>query len=91
MTPERLHELRCPHDGSELLPGGLEIGDTGHVIGGELACRRAGHAFVIREGIPRFRDDSGYASSFGEQWNRYRRTQIDSVNGTTLSADRFYS
>jgi len=29
-----------------------------------------------------------YASSFGLQWNAYRRTQLDSATGTTISRDR---
>ncbi len=32
-----------------------------------------------------------YASSFGYQWSLFRKEQIDSYNGTTLSADRFWS
>lgn len=88
---ERLGDLRCPGDGATLEARAVRAGSDGQVRDGELVCSAAGHTFAIRAGIPRFRDDSGYASSFGEQWNRYRRTQIDSVNGTTLSSDRFYS
>jgi hypothetical protein len=29
--------------------------------------------------------DDGYAESFGEQWNRWRRVQLDSVTGKPLS------
>jgi 2-polyprenyl-3-methyl-5-hydroxy-6-metoxy-1,4-benzoquinol methylase len=32
----------------------------------------------------------GYANSFGEQWNRYRRIQLDSVTGKPLSRERFF-
>jgi len=32
----------------------------------------------------------GYADSFGEQWNRYRRVQLDSVTGKPLSRTRFF-
>jgi 2-polyprenyl-3-methyl-5-hydroxy-6-metoxy-1,4-benzoquinol methylase len=39
-------------------------------------------------GIPRFVPTDGYASSFGLQWNRYRRTQLDSHTGTHISRDR---
>ena len=42
----------------------------------------------MRDGIPRFVDDAGYAESFGEQWNRYRRVQLDSVTGKPLARDR---
>jgi SAM-dependent methyltransferase len=43
---------------------------------------------AVRGGIPRFVPDSGYAASFGEQWARYRRVQLDSVTGKPLSRDR---
>jgi ubiquinone/menaquinone biosynthesis C-methylase UbiE len=32
----------------------------------------------------------GYVDSFGEQWNRYRRVQLDSVTGKPLSRARFF-
>lgn len=31
-----------------------------------------------------------YTRTFGEQWNRYRQTQIDKFNQTTLSRDRLF-
>jgi len=49
-----------------------------------------GRRFPIRWGIPRFVSDDGYAASFGEQWNRFRKTQLDRFNGTTISRDRFF-
>ena len=33
---------------------------------------------------------SAYTDNFGQQWNAFRRTQLDSVTGLTLSRDRFY-
>ncbi|WP_424627542.1 class I SAM-dependent methyltransferase [Bradyrhizobium sp. SYSU BS000235] len=38
--------------------------------------------------IPRFVPKSGYADAFGLQWNRFRKTQLDSYTGTTISLDR---
>ena len=32
----------------------------------------------------------GYTESFGEQWNRYRRVQLDSVTGKPVSRRRFF-
>jgi SAM-dependent methyltransferase len=43
-----------------------------------------------RGGIPRFVPDDGYAESFGEQWTRWRRVQLDSVTGKPLSHDRLF-
>ena len=64
----------CPLDG-ERLDGGVE-----------LRCGR-GHRFAKRRGIPRF-TESGYSAAFGAQWLRYRRTQLDSYSGTTISEER---
>jgi SAM-dependent methyltransferase len=43
-----------------------------------------------RNGIPRYVDDVDYAASFGEQWHRYRRVQLDSALGRSLSRDRLF-
>lgn len=44
----------------------------------------------MRDGIPRFVDDVDYAASFGEQWQRYRRVQLDSETGKSLSRERLF-
>jgi SAM-dependent methyltransferase len=66
----------CPYDRSDL-----------HSDGSHLRCGH-GHRFPIVNGIPRFVTDASYAASFGPQWLKYRRTQLDSFTGTTLSRDR---
>ena len=38
--------------------------------------------------IPRFTSSENYASGFGLQWNHFRKTQLDSYTGTTISRDR---
>jgi hypothetical protein len=40
-------------------------------------------------GIPRFVPARNYAANFGFQWNRFRRTQLDSGTGLPISRDRF--
>lgn len=52
-----------------------------------LQCPR-GHAYAVRADIPRFVDGSTYADHFGLQWRAYRRTQLDSYTGVTISRDR---
>ncbi len=42
----------------------------------------------IKENIPRFVQPDSYASLFGDQWKKYKKTQLDSYTGTTISADR---
>lgn len=69
--------LICPVDG-EL----LQRADDG------LTCPRGDHHYPIVNGIPRFVPESSYADAFGAQWKKYRKTQLDSYTGTTLSKDR---
>ena len=51
-------------------------------------CCPKGHVFPVRDDIPRFVDSPSYAAHFGEQWRRYRRTQLDSYTGKPISRVR---
>jgi SAM-dependent methyltransferase len=61
------------------------------ILEGELSCSSCSNVYPITSGIARFVPADNYASSFGYQWNLFRKEQIDSHNGTTLSADRFWT
>jgi SAM-dependent methyltransferase len=52
-----------------------------------LVCPK-GHSFSIRGGIPRFVESEAYTGHFGLQWKQYRKTQLDSYTGTSISRDR---
>lgn len=80
--------LACPKCRGELL---CDSAETDTVQEGELKCSNCGNRFPIINGIPRFVELDNYASSFGYQWNEFRKEQLDSYNGTTLSADRFWA
>jgi SAM-dependent methyltransferase len=54
---------------------------------GAVKCPE-GCEWVVRGGIPRFVNGSSYASSFGVQWNRYTRTELDSHTGMSYSRNR---
>jgi SAM-dependent methyltransferase len=56
---------------------------------GILQCTGCAASYPIREGIPRFVPAVNYAGSFGFQWNRFRRTQLDSFSGVSISHARF--
>ena len=58
---------------------------------GYLGCVECATRFPVTNGIPRFVEPDNYASSFGYQWNLFRKEQLDTYNGTTLSADRLWS
>ena len=79
--------LACPK-----CKGELNITVSGDdIVEGELTCAGCQMAYPVVNGIPRFVELNNYASSFGYQWNRFRKEQLDTYNGTTLSADRLWS
>ena len=47
-----------------------------------------GSIVPVANGIPRFVASEQYTAGFGLQWNRFSRTQLDSVSGVPLSRDR---
>ena len=73
----RIPEWFCPRHETSL----IAAPDT-------LFCPAGQHSVPVVAGIPRFVTESGYAEAFGLQWRRYRRTQLDSYTGTSISADR---
>ena len=56
---------------------------------GHLACAGCQVRFPIVRFIPRFVGSANYAASFGLQWNRFQKTQLDSYTGAHISQDRF--
>lgn len=85
MTPELLERLACPACRGPLR---LEEGGNGTPQAGSLVCACA-KRFPIRQGIPRFVGGDGYAQNFSFEWTRFSRTQLDSANGRSESAERF--
>lgn len=47
--------------------------------------------YPVKGEIPRFVAPENYADSFGYQWNKYAKLQLDSCNGTSFSRERFFS
>jgi ubiquinone/menaquinone biosynthesis C-methylase UbiE/uncharacterized protein YbaR (Trm112 family) len=86
-----LDMLACPKCSGTLTCMATETDGTGEVLAGTLQCARGPHQFPIEGAIPRFVPRDNYAASFGYQWNRFKKEQIDSLNGTRLSAMRFYA
>ena len=58
---------------------------------GVLRCAGCGGAYPVVRFVPRFVPADNYSSSFGFQWNHFRRTQLDSSTGQPISRDRFFS
>ena len=63
---ELLELLRCPN-----CRGGLEQQRDGY------ACRECMSRYPTQNGVVQFVDTENYADSFGFQWKRYARTQLD--------------
>jgi len=84
-----LDRLCCPECHSALTLEGESAGKE-IVEEGTLICTSGRHPWKIIRGIPRFVPLHQYAESFGEQWNRFRKEQLDSQTRTTLSESRFY-
>lgn len=49
----------------------------------------SGNSYQIINGIPRFVKSGNYTASFGLQWNRFAKTQFDSITGCNYSRARF--
>ena len=54
-----------------------------------LVCTACRATYPFVRGVHRFVDSEHYSGSFGYQWNRFSRTQLDSANGNTRSRDTF--
>lgn len=73
-----------PANGQKLILHCSEGQDYMEIAGG-------GRKYPVVKGIPRLLENpDNYAAAFGEQWLRWRTTQLDSFTGTTISRDRIY-
>lgn len=82
MNPNDLSKITmlCPHHSSPLM---IETSPDGNLFSCVSGCH-----FKVVSGVPRFVPSDMYASSFGLQWNTFRKTQLDSYTGTSISRDR---
>ena len=74
-----------PKTGEPLQP--VPISDEITDATNALACP-SGTSYPVVTGIPRFVPRENYASAFGLQWKTFRKTQLDSFTGTSISHDR---
>jgi 2-polyprenyl-3-methyl-5-hydroxy-6-metoxy-1,4-benzoquinol methylase len=64
------------------------IDAPGRDAGGRVLVCDRGCEIPVRGNVARFVENEHYAGSFGLEWLRFRSTQLDSVTGTRISADR---
>lgn len=85
-----LNHAVCPSCRGLLRLGGRRVdGVAGEIRSGSLQCKACQAVYPIRNYIPRFVSSSNYAASFGLEWKRHARTQLDSLNGTSITHERF--
>jgi 2-polyprenyl-3-methyl-5-hydroxy-6-metoxy-1,4-benzoquinol methylase len=82
---EQKLELLCPRHRRKLIH--IIFGGTASPQNGLLVCTEA-CVYEIRRGIPRFVSRNNYAAAFGQQWQTYRKTQLDSFTGSSYSQER---
>jgi 2-polyprenyl-3-methyl-5-hydroxy-6-metoxy-1,4-benzoquinol methylase len=80
-------ELRCLVHGEPLSLGGGRPDDDAVENASTLTCGSGCRVPVVR-GVPRFVPSDDYAAAFGWQWTHFRKSQLDSNTGTTISRDR---
>ncbi len=90
MRREWIDVLASPLSGQPLALESARIVEGDEVTEGVLRGPAPGEIYRIRNGIPRFIEGQNYADSFGDQWNRHRRVQLDKFNGTDISATRLF-
>lgn len=91
MQKKLLEVLACPKCLGQLSCVEQEVCADGEIISGSLECGVCRKSYPVEASIPRFVEKDNYASSFGYQWNSFKAEQVDSINGTNLSAKRFYA
>jgi SAM-dependent methyltransferase len=90
MRLEHLKYLVCPTCKNGLLPAEILQQHDDRIETGVLACSGCSAKYDIVHFIPRFVPNDNYASTFGFQWLKHARTQIDSHNGTHISETRLF-
>lgn len=92
MRRDALNTFACPRCERPLRIASVakEDADVGEIIEGQLKCSSCLGQFPIVRNVVRFVASDSYAASFGFQWNRFDRIQIDKFMQNDLSRDRFY-
>ena len=97
MNPSRISGHVCPNCRSsklilknpiKTLHTELELSE---IESGEIECQNCMQNYPIVRGLARFVPASNYAESFGFQWNKHARTQLDSHSGLPISSDRLWA
>jgi uncharacterized protein YbaR (Trm112 family) len=89
MHTDLLNVLACPDcRGTFALDRAREA--DGEIESGVLRCEACAASYPIVHFVPRFVPADNYSNTFGFQWNRFRRTQLDSATGQPITRRRFF-
>jgi 2-polyprenyl-3-methyl-5-hydroxy-6-metoxy-1,4-benzoquinol methylase len=81
----------CTQCGSPLrLEVSSSAQNNGTIAEGKLVCPSCARSFPIVRSMPRFVPSEEYAQTFGYQWNRFDKLQLDRHMGNDLSRERFF-
>jgi len=86
LDPCDLELFACPR-----CRGALTQRTDGPTAASSLHCPACPASYPVIGEVPRFVPSEHYAASFGMQWNRHRRTQLDSHTGLPISRERVFS
>jgi SAM-dependent methyltransferase len=89
MRRDLMDVLACPGCGHSLSLR-IDLETENEIESGSLGCGSCTAAYPIVQFVPRFVPVENYSTSFGFQWNRFRRTQLDSTTGQPITARRFF-
>jgi SAM-dependent methyltransferase len=89
MKNELIELLRCPKTSQRLIVKD-PVFRNGEIHTALLVTEDNQYSYPIYEFIPRFVSLANYADNFGMQWNRFRKTQLDSHSGHPISTERFF-
>ena len=90
MKSEYLTYLACPKCEGDIEISKIYDLDNDEIKSGQLLCSRCGATYEIVRGIPRFVPIENYASGFGLEWTKHKKTQYDTYTGLKLSEQRFF-
>jgi len=85
---DRFACLKC-RGSFRLAPIAPESNSSEEIVEGKLICTNCGVEVPIVRCLPRFVSSESYASSFGFQWNRFDKLQVDARMHHGLTRDRF--
>ncbi len=91
MKKEIVNLLVCPTCDSNIAIKSVVEESNGEIREGTLYCTVCKSEFSVRNSIPRFVPPENYAQSFGFQWNKHAKTQIDKFSGIDMSRNRFFT